>query len=285
MFWFLFIKILRIISRLNIGGPSIHVLNLNKGLDKKVFQSLLLCGNISDGEKSMFNEAKKSGIKLITIPELTNEHSLKLKDLKALLKIYLIIKKYKPDIVHTHTAKAGLLGRIAAHLALTPKIIHTYHGHVLHSYFSRPKTYLLRFMEKLLALISDSLIVVSGKIKTELISYRISKPSKFSIIKLGFNLNPFLNNYLLKGKLKKELKLPNDSSLIGIVGRIVPIKNHKLLIQAAYRVISQKENTYFWMTKMFHCYKVKCCKATTCSIVDTVFTSFSANIHSKSSKK
>ena len=239
------IKILRIISRLNIGGPSIHVINLNKGLDKKVFQSLLLCGNISDGEKSMFNEAKNSGIKLISIPELTNEHSLNLKDLKALLKIYLIIKKYKPDIVHTHTAKAGLIGRIAAHLALTPKIVHTYHGHVLHSYFSRPKTYLLRFMEKLLALISDSLIVVSDKIKTELISYKISKPSKFNIIKLGFNLDPFLNNTLLKDNLKKELSLPNDSNLIGIVGRIVPIKNHKLFIEAAAKVVAQKENTYF----------------------------------------
>ena len=239
------IKILRIISRLNIGGPSIHVINLNKGLDKKVFQSLLLCGNISDGEKSMYNEAKKSGIKLISIPELTNEHSLNLKDLKALLKIYLIIKKYKPDIVHTHTAKAGLIGRIAAHLALTPKIVHTYHGHVLHSYFSRPKTYLLRFMEKLLALISDSLIVVSDKIKTELISYKISKPSKFNIIKLGFNLDPFLNNTLLKDNLKKELSLPNDSNLIGIVGRIVPIKNHKLFIEAAAKVVAQKENTYF----------------------------------------
>jgi len=239
------IKILRIISRLNIGGPSIHVINLNKGLDRKKFQSLLLCGGVSQDEKSMFNQAKKSGIKTISIPELSNEHSFKFKDLKALIKIYSIIRKYKPDIVHTHTAKAGLLGRIAAHLALTPKIIHTYHGHVLHSYFSRPKTYLLRFMEKLLALISDSLIVVSDKIKTELVSYKISKPSKFSIIKLGFNLNPFLNNNLLKGKLKKELRLPNDSSLIGIVGRIVPIKNHKLLIQAASKVIAQKENIYF----------------------------------------
>ena len=239
------IKVLRIISRLNIGGPSIHVINLNKGLDKKIFQSLLLCGNISDGEKSMLNEAKKSGIKLISIPELTNEHSLKLKDLKALLKIYSIIKRYKPDIVHTHTAKAGLVGRIAAYLALTPKIIHTYNGHVLHSYFSNPKTYLLRFMEKMLALISDSLIVVSDKIKTELISYKISKPSKFNIIKLGFDLDTFLNNHLLKNKLKENLKLPYNSNLIGIVGRIVPIKNHKLFIKAASRIIAEKENTYF----------------------------------------
>ncbi len=239
------IKVLRIISRLNIGGPSIHVINLNKGLDKKMFQSLLLCGDISDGEKSMLNEAKKSGIKLMSIPELTNEHSLKLKDLKALLKIYLIIKKYKPDIVHTHTAKAGLIGRIAAHLALTPKIIHTYHGHVLHGYFSKPKTYLLRLMEKFLALITDSLIVVSDKIKTELINYKISKPAKFNIIKLGFNLNPFLNNHHLKNKLKENLELPYDSNLIGIVGRMVPIKNHKLFIEAASQIIAKKENTYF----------------------------------------
>ena len=239
------IKVLRIISRLNIGGPSIHVINLNKGLDKKMFQSLLLCGDISDGEKSMLNEAKKSGIKLMSIPELTNEHSLKLKDLKALLKIYLIIKKYKPEIVHTHTAKAGLIGRIAAHLALTPKIIHTYHGHVLHGYFSKPKTYLLRLMEKFLALITDSLIVVSDKIKTELINYKISKPAKFNIIKLGFNLNPFLNNHHLKNKLKENLELPYDSNLIGIVGRMVPIKNHKLFIEAASQIIAKKENTYF----------------------------------------
>ncbi len=221
------------------------MINLNKGLDKKMFQSLLLCGDISDGEKSMLNEAKKSGIKLMSIPELTNEHSLKLKDLKALLKIYLIIKKYKPEIVHTHTAKAGLIGRIAAHLALTPKIIHTYHGHVLHGYFSKPKTYLLRLMEKFLALITDSLIVVSDKIKTELINYKISKPAKFNIIKLGFNLNPFLNNHHLKNKLKENLELPYDSNLIGIVGRMVPIKNHKLFIEAASQIIAKKENTYF----------------------------------------
>ena len=97
----------------------------------------------------------------------------------------------------------------------------------------------------MLALISDSLIVVSDKIKTELISYKISKPSKFNIIKLGFDLDTFLNNHLLKNKLKENLKLPYNSNLIGIVGRIVPIKNHKLFIQAASQIIAKKENTYF----------------------------------------
>jgi glycosyltransferase involved in cell wall biosynthesis len=230
------IKIIRIIARLNVGGPSIHVVNLNHGLDANRFASLLISGTENPGEGSMIDFALSMNIHPIIIPEIVGEASFKPRDLKALSKLYRLIKNEKPDIIHTHTAKAGFLGRIAGRLAGVPIIVHTYHGHVLHGYYSPIKTMVLRAMEKNLARITNSIIAVSSRVKSDLAEYGVAPADKISVIPLGFNLDHFLECEKYRGEFRSELGLANDAHLVGIVGRIFPIKNHRLFIEAASRL-------------------------------------------------
>jgi len=130
------IKILRVIARLNIGGPAIHVLNLSSGLDSDRFETVLITGRVGPSEGDMSYLAEALGVTPVVFPELGREIS-PIRDIKSIFKLRRMIRRYRPDIVHTHTAKAGAVGRIAAALAGVPIVIHTFHGHVFHSYFFR----------------------------------------------------------------------------------------------------------------------------------------------------
>jgi len=229
------IKILRIIARLNIGGPAIHTILLTQGLDKSRFESLLVCGNRDKDEGDMSYYAEEKKVKPIFIPELRRKLSLA-SDIAALIKIYKIIKAEQPDIIHTHTAKAGALGRLSGILynLLHPKsgkqirLIHTFHGHVLEGYFNKLKTRIFIFIERFLAIFTSRIITVSESVKNELMALRICKPEKINVIPLGFELDNFFKIPLID---KPALN-------IGIVGRLVPIKNHRLFLEAAAKVIS-----------------------------------------------
>ncbi|MEM4188093.1 MAG: glycosyltransferase family 4 protein [Candidatus Hadarchaeum sp.] len=239
------IKIVRIIARLNIGGPPIHVINLNSCLDPLRFSSLLVCGIENPGEGSMLDYAFTRGVQPISIPEIVGEATFKYRDLKALIKLYQLIRRERPHIVHTHTTKAGFLGRLAARLAGVPIVVHTYHGHVLHGYYGPSKTRLLRSMERALARLTDCLIAISELIKRDLVAYGVASAEKIAVIPLGFDLEPFLCNQVYKGKLRRELGLNEDARIVGIVGRIFPIKNHRLFLDAAVRVATREPNAYF----------------------------------------
>jgi len=225
-------KVVHVIARLNIGGPAIYAIILSSGLDKKRFSTTLICGAEGEKEGSMRDEAEKKGINLIFIPELGRElHPIK--DIVTFLKLFWIIKKIKPDILHTHTAKAGTIGRLAAWLAGAGVIIHTFHGHVLHSYFSPAKTKLFILIEKLLARITDRIIVLTESQKREILEFGIGRPERFSVIPLGLNLDKFYDLEEKKGILRKELGLSLDTPLIGIVARLAQIKDHKTFFLSA----------------------------------------------------
>jgi len=232
------IKILRIITRLNIGGPSIHVSLLTKGLDPERFESILVSGNVSDLEGDMSYVARDLGIKPMIVPSLKREISLH-RDIRTLIHLLHILAKEKPDIVHTHTAKAGTLGRIAVfiHNLIDKKrvlVIHTFHGHVLHGYFSWLKSQMVIWAERLQAKATDVIIVISGSQKNELSrKYRIAPKKKFRTVKLGFNLQPFSLVENLKGQFRRSVGVEPKTVLIGIVGRLVAIKNHKMFLDAA----------------------------------------------------
>jgi glycosyltransferase involved in cell wall biosynthesis len=229
------IKILRIIARLNIGGPAIHAVLLTEGLDRTQFNSLLVCGSISKDEGDMSYYASGKNIKPIFIPELKRELNF-FDDISAFKKIYKIIKYQQPDIIHTHTAKAGTLGRLAGILynlfnfskGKRIKLIHTFHGHVFEGYFSKFKTQIFILIERFLAIFSAKIITVSNSVKNELITFNICKENKIEVIPLGFELEKFL-------------QIPERGNLIlniGIVGRLAPIKNHYLFLEAAAKVIT-----------------------------------------------
>lgn len=216
------IKIVRIIARLNIGGPAIHAVLLTAGLNTEAIRSMLVAGTVGKSEGDMQYLAKLHGVRLQFIPGLGREIYWAY-DLVALWKLYRILALERPDVVHTHTAKAGALGRIAALAAGVPVRIHTFHGHIFHGYFGRWKTMLFLSIERLLARITSRLIAISDSQLDELVNtYRIAKRSKFAVVPLGLDLAPFF-----KVAQNTELRLQGNSkaAVLGFVGRLIPIKN------------------------------------------------------------
>jgi glycosyltransferase involved in cell wall biosynthesis len=239
------IRILRLIARLNIGGPAIHVVNLVAGLDPTRFEQQLVVGTENPGEGSMLDYALSRAVQPIVIPEILNTFSLGPRDAKALVKLYRLIRLQQPHIVHTHTARAGFLGRLAARLAGVPIVVHTFHGHVLHGYYSPLKTWLMRSMERGLARITDQIIAVSEQVKHDLVTHSVAAAEKITVIPLGFALKPFLSCQELRGQFLAELGLKDDARLVGIVGRLFPIKNHRLFLAAAARIAAQEASSRF----------------------------------------
>lgn len=226
---------IRIIARLNIGGPAIHAVLLTEGLDKARFETLLTCGSISDKEGDMSYYASEHNISPVFIPELKREINFR-DDLTAFIKILRFINIEKPDIIHTHTAKAGTIGRMAAvafklNNLFSPtslKIVHTFHGHVFDGYFGAIKTRIFILIERMLSLFTDQIFTVSESVKNELILLGIAKNNKIIVMPLGFELDKFL-----------RLPLSDNPDLnIGIVGRLVSIKNHRLFLELAKKVIN-----------------------------------------------
>ncbi len=228
------IKVLRIIARLNIGGPAIHAVLLTEGLDKTRFETLLVSGQVGPKEGDMSYYTRQKNVRPQFIPGLKRELNL-FDDLKALSKIYNIIKIEQPDIVHTHTAKAGTIGRCAVILynlfhprrIKEVKLVHTFHGHVFRGYFNRIKAAFFIFIERSLARFTHRIIAVSESVKSELTGLGICKEDKIEVINLGFELGKFLDIPFRQ----------SDILNVGIVGRLTPIKNHRLFLEAAYIIL------------------------------------------------
>jgi len=231
-------KILRIHNRLIIGGPTLNVLYLTKYLSPE-FETLLIVGEKESHEKDAGFLAEQMGIKTILIPGMGRSiHPFR--DYKAYKQVQKIIKEFRPDIVHTHAAKPGAIGRIAASSQGVAVIVHTYHGHVFHSYFGKFKTKFIINTERYLAKKSDALIAISDQQKKELSGdFKIADQNKFRIIPLGFELNKFGEDREQKRKkFREEFKLKDDEIAIGIIGRLVPVKNHFLFLQGISYVLN-----------------------------------------------
>ncbi|WP_300598766.1 glycosyltransferase [Niabella sp.] len=230
-------RILRIHNRLITGGPVYNVLNLTKFLEPD-FETLLVVGEKEYHEQDASFLAEQMGIKPLLVPEMGRSiHPLK--DYKAYHRITEIIKEFKPDIVHTHAAKPGAVGRLAAYHMKVPVILHTYHGHVFHSYFNKAKTQVFLNIERYLAKKSTALIAISPEQKSELaVQYKIAKESKFQVVPLGFQLERFMEGQDEKRQaFRKEFDLAADEIAIGITGRLVPVKNHDLFLDALAYVL------------------------------------------------
>ena len=226
------IRVLRIMHRMNIGGPTHHASYLTKYLDKE-FETMLISGLITEGEQDGSFIMESIGIKPVYIKDMKRSIN-PFQDIKALFAIKAIINQYKPTIVHTHAAKSGTLGRIAALWAGVPIIIHTFHGHVFHSYFGWFKTNLFLKIERFLAKKSTKIIAISEAQKRELVEdFKIAPADKFTVIPLGFDLSKFQENYIEKRQIFRiQYNLTDDTVAIGIIGRVTAIKNVSMFIQA-----------------------------------------------------
>ncbi|HEX6650672.1 MAG TPA: glycosyltransferase, partial [Pyrinomonadaceae bacterium] len=241
-------RVIRIIARLNVGGPAKHVVWLTAGLNEAGFDSVLVAGSVPEGEEDMSYFAEHAGVVPLYFPEMSREISIK--DAITVWKLFRLFLRLRPDIVHTHTAKAGTVGRAAGllyrwltlgALAGKPrqcKFVHTYHGHVFHSYYGRRRTQLFLAIERLLAkLVTDRLIVVSKQQSVEIgETFRVGKPGQIKVIPLGLDLNVFADHTERRARFRHELCIPDDAILVGIVGRLTEIKNHQMFLNVVARL-------------------------------------------------
>ena len=235
-------RVVRIQSRICVGGPALHSILLSEGLSYQAgsrYDTTLLGGALEPGEASMHDVAEARGIRIRTITEMRRAvHPVR--DLSAIRQVFQILKKIKPHIVHTHTAKAGAIGRIAARMARVPLVLHTFHGHVFDGYFSKRKSQAFVQVERALAHSTNKILAISDKQREDLVfRYRIARPDKVKVVPLGLDLSTFRKlpgRAGVDGLVRKQLNISASDKVIVTVGRLVPIKRFDLLISAFQRI-------------------------------------------------
>lgn len=247
-------RIIRIIARLNIGGPAIQSIFLSGPDVEPKYRSKLVCGQVGRGEGDMSYLAKQRGVKPIIIPELGREIS-PWKDLSSFLALRRLIRNGRAQIVHTHTAKAGTLGRLAIfslNLARPKyrkiKTVHTFHGHVFHSYFGRFKSIVFRLIERWLARGTDRIVVLSDSQHRDIVSkFRIANSERVRIVPLGFDLSPFRECGKYRHEIRSRVLPRDDLFCLGMIGRLTAVKNIHLLLEAVAELKTHGEERGFFI--------------------------------------
>jgi glycosyltransferase involved in cell wall biosynthesis len=240
------VTVMRIIDRLNIGGPAIHAVVTSRGLDRTRFRTVLVIGSIEASEGDMAYLLEGGGIdQVVSIPTLGREMRV-LRDLKTTWQVLRLMLQERPQVVHTHKAKAGAIGRLAALLCGVPVRVHTFHGHVLRGYFGPAKTQFYRSLERLLARTSSRLVVPSPRLADELSGeFQVAARDRFQVIPLGFDLAPFVQAQQHRGQLRAELGVGPEVKLVAIVGRMVPVKDHRTFVAAAELLARRRADVRF----------------------------------------
>ncbi len=248
------IRVLHIITRFDKGGSAYNTFLTLRDLTKSDFKLSLVAGLSFESEMNQeelksrnenIRKLRAYGVEYIVCPFLTRKINI-IKDFKAFVSLRKTIKKNKPSIVHTHSSKAGFLGRIAAKIEKVPHIIHTPHGHVFSGYFGCFKTKLFMVLERLAAKITDTLIALAKQEKNDYIHYRIAKENKLRVIPSGIEMENFKEPTLReKVKARKKLGIPEKAVVVGTAGRLVPVKGPEYLVKAAKHVLSSYPDTVF----------------------------------------
>jgi glycosyltransferase involved in cell wall biosynthesis len=226
-----------VIARMNVGGPAYHVSLLAGRLDRRRFESLLVHGGVGPGESSFAWRARAEGCHVEQIGQLGPEVA-PFADVAALRRLAALVRRFRPDIVHTHTAKAGALGRLAA-LTLRPRplIVHTYHGHVLEGYFGPLASRACRTVERALARVSDCLVGVSQATVDDLVRLGVAPVGRFRVIPVGLDLGRFLGSEADSAARARRVAGATDTEILLVyVGRLVPIKRVDVLLRAVARL-------------------------------------------------
>ncbi len=246
------IRVIRIIDRLNIGGPSKHVVWLTAALNHDDFETILVTGQVTPDEGDMRYFADAAGVTPVVIPQLSR--TVTFSDFLVIFQLVRLFIQLRPHIIHTHKAKAGATGRIAAWIYrwMTPSciwlqprschVVHTFHGHIFHAYFSAARTRFVLMLERILSYVAtDKIIALSWRQYDELVfRYRIGLPSQFRVIPLGLDLKEVPG-----GGLRGEFGIQSEVPLIGFVGRLCEIKNLGMLIEAVHRLINSGVHAKF----------------------------------------
>jgi glycosyltransferase involved in cell wall biosynthesis len=235
-------RITRVIARLNVGGPAIQAITLTRLLEDRGYQTHLIRGQEGPDEGNMDHLARELGVQPTLVREMRRDPGAG--DLRALWQLVRLLRADRPHIVHTHAAKAGTLGRLAALIAFPrrasrPALVHTYHGHSLTGYFSGRKADLYRDIEKALARFTDRLVAVSPEVRDELVGLGVAEGSSFEVVPLGFDLRPFADDSRRTQRrelLRKEWGVAGDAKLVTLIARLVPIKRVDRFLRVAARL-------------------------------------------------
>ncbi len=232
------IRVLRVIARLNMGGPAIHVANLSAGLETRGYHTTLVAGSLARGEDSMAFVAERLGVSVVSVPAIQREISA-VHDARSAFRLAELIREIRPHILHTHTAKAGAIARAAALLAgraRPPVVVHTFHGHVLKGYFGPGRTAFFRQVERTLAKASDALVAVSPEVREDLIAFGVAPPEKFVVVRLGIPLGERLDDDSADVDYRHLYGIPRESFVVGWVGRMTGVKDTHAVIRTVAAV-------------------------------------------------
>jgi glycosyltransferase involved in cell wall biosynthesis len=238
------LRVCRVVARLNVGGVAVHIAQLTAGLDSQRFAQLVVTGVEGKGEASMLPAVRAQGVQPIVIPELGREIRPR-DDAVALAKLTYLFRRWRPDVVETHTAKAGALGRVAAVAAGVGVRVHVFHGHVFEGFFGPRETRTYLEIERRLAGVTTRIIALSGEQREELLAYGVGRPEQVVVVPLGLDLGPYLEVSGLRGRLRAELGLAPETPLVGIVSRLVQTKAHEVFLEGAAEVLGRVPGAHF----------------------------------------
>jgi glycosyltransferase involved in cell wall biosynthesis len=233
--------IVRVLTRLGAGGPPIHAVLLTRELSKFGYSSILVTGS-RDQQDGDMSYLLREGDRVHSIPEMSRSVS-PWQDFRALVALYRFLRRVRPSIVHTHTAKAGVLGRIAAWLAGVPVVVHTFHGNVLNHYFSRPASFAIRLVERALAHVTDGICVLAPQQASEIADRGIAPRDKIHIIPLGMDLTRFSETTSLLNLARATLS--GGRITVGWMGRFVAIKDIPLMLAVAQETLRTTDKVRF----------------------------------------
>ncbi|MFN3309581.1 MAG: glycosyltransferase family 4 protein [Anaerolineales bacterium] len=240
------LKVLHLITRLIVGGAQENTVFTARLLNPNLFEVDVICGPQTGSEGSLIEEALQSGVRLTILPELVRELN-PYKDLLAFLKIFFVLRRNQYSIIHTHSSKAGILGRLAAKLAGTPIIIHTIHGWSFHDYMPHWRKRLFIALEKIAARFTHRLIVVTQKDIHKGLQQGIGSPDQYQLIRSAIPLEEFIDTPPSRNSLREELGIPLEAPVIGTVGRLSPQKNPFDWLAIAAQIAVQEPNCFFLM--------------------------------------
>ena len=233
------IRVMRVIARMNVGGPALQVSTLMRGLDTELFDHRLYTGFVGPDEADYVHQRARD-VQVCRVPTL-GRAVMPAADLRALVELTMAMRRFRPHIVHTHTAKAGTLGRMAAVIAHVPVRVHTFHGHLLHGYFTPAKTRLVVGAERGLAAVTDRLVAVGSKVRDDLVAAGIGRPQQYAVVPPGTTLAAPPP----RSEARKRLGLPENCPVVAYVGRVTRVKRPDRFLSVAREVRRAVPNARF----------------------------------------
>lgn len=230
------IRILRVIARMNVGGPALQVSGLQRTLDREQFDSRLVTGLVSPGEEDYLS-LRAPDVEAHVLRHLGRRVD-PLSDVRALAVLRRHVMEFAPDIVHTHTAKAGVLGRVAAAMCDVPNTVHTFHGHLLQGYFSSGVTSALKTVERRLARRTSRLVAVGTQVRDDLLRAGIGTHDQFVVVPPGLTLPSPPS----RSEARRALGLPQDAFIVGFTGRMTHIKRVDRMLQVARSLVARHDD-------------------------------------------